>query len=98
MARGRYALFRTTRIFADLLFMSDALRLAVILHREVKAPWFFKVQRLSAHRVGHVAKLRSAADLRAISPYLEEAYRFAAGEEAAVRPSKSLRATRRRRR
>ena len=59
VARGRYALFRTTRIFADLVFMKEALRLAILLDREVKDPLFFKIQRMSAHRVAHVAKLRS---------------------------------------
>src|SRR5437867_1857201 len=67
-AHGRYALFRTTRVFADLVFMSDALRLAILLDREVKKPLFFKMQRLSAHRVGHVAKLRNKDDVRAIRP------------------------------
>jgi ABC-type uncharacterized transport system ATPase subunit len=82
VAHGRYALFRTTRVFADLVFMSDALRLAILLDREVKKPFFFKIQRLSAHRVGHVAKLRSPAELRAVTPYLEEAYRFARSEHS----------------
>jgi len=76
-ARGRYALFRTTRVFADLVFMRDALRLALLLDREVRAPLFFKIGRLSTHRIGHVAKLRTAADLRAVLPYLKEAYLFA---------------------
>ncbi len=80
VARGRYALFRTTRIFADLVFMSDALRLAILLDREVKHPLFLKIQRMSTHRVGHVAKLRNSAELRAVTPYLKEAYRFAQGE------------------
>ena len=80
VARGRYALFRTTRIFADLVFMKEALRLAILLDREVKDPLFFKMQRMSAHRVGHVAKLRSSADLRAVIPYLKEAYCFAQSE------------------
>ncbi len=80
VAKRRYALFRTTRVFADLVFMSDALRLALLLDREVKDPLFFKVGRMSTHRVGHVAKLRTLADLRAVQPYLEEAYRFAKSE------------------
>ncbi len=80
VARGRYALFRTTRIFADLVFMSDALRLAILLDRVVKAPFFFKIGRMSAHRVGHVAKIRTPAELRAVKPYLKEAYFFAKSE------------------
>lgn len=77
VSKKRYALFRTTRVFADLVFMKDALRLAILLDREVKDPLFFKIGRLSAHRVGHVAKLRSTAELRAVLPYVKEAYRFA---------------------
>lgn len=77
VARDRYALFRTSRIFADLVFMREALRLAILLDREVKHPLFFKIQRMSARRVAHVAKLRSPAELRAVKPYLKEAYRFA---------------------
>src|SRR5947207_4210092 len=57
VAKERYALFRTDRVFADLVFMRDALRLAILLDREVKDPMFFKVGRLSPHRVAHVVKL-----------------------------------------
>jgi Domain of unknown function (DUF5655) len=81
VARDRYALFRTTRIFADLVFTRDALRLAVHLDREVRVPCFFKVQRGSPNRVAHVAMLRTAGELETIAPYLEEAYRLAANEE-----------------
>jgi len=80
VSKKRYALFRTTRVFADLVFMKDALRLTILLDREVRKPLFFKVGRLSTHRIGHVAKLRSAAELRAVLPYLKEAYRFAQRE------------------
>jgi ABC-type uncharacterized transport system ATPase subunit len=80
VARGRYALFRTTRIFADLVFMRDALRLAVLLNREVKDSLFFKTGRMSTHRIAHVAKLRNDADVRAVLPYLKEAHRFAQAE------------------
>ncbi|MBI2956003.1 MAG: hypothetical protein HYY26_01695 [Acidobacteria bacterium] len=77
VSKKRYALFRTTRVFADLVFMKDALRLAILLDREVRKPLFFKIGRLSAHRIGHVAKVRSAAELRAVLPYLKEAHSFA---------------------
>jgi hypothetical protein len=80
VARGRYALFRTTRIFADLVFMKDALRVAILLDREAEDPRFFKVGKMSAHRVAHVARIRNAAELRAVQPYLKEAYRFARKE------------------
>lgn len=80
VARGRYALFRTTRIFADLVFTRDALRLVIILDRAVKDRLFFKIQAMSPRRVAHVAKLRTAAELRAVQPYLERAYGFARSE------------------
>jgi hypothetical protein len=81
VTRDRYALFRTTRIFVDLIFMRDALRVVVHLDREVGAPCFFKVQRGSPNRVAHVAMLRTAGELQTIAPYLERAYRLAVNEE-----------------
>ena len=81
VARDRYVLFRTTRIFADLTVMRDALRVVVHLDRKVSAPFFIKVGR-SGKRVSHVAKIRTSAELRAIAPLLREAYELAAGEEA----------------
>lgn len=81
VTRDRYALFRTTRIFVDLVFTRDALRVAVHLDREARVPCFFKIQRGSPNRVAHVAMLRTAAELQTIAPYLEEAYRLAANEE-----------------
>jgi len=83
VTRERYALFRTTRIFADLTVMRDALRLVVHLDREVRIPCFVKVQRGSTNRVAHVTLLRSASEFRTVLPYLEEAYRLAASEEMA---------------
>ena len=83
VARDRYALFRTTRIFADLVFQKDALRLAVHLDREVRIPLFFKVGKGDRRRVGHVALLREMSDVRAVTPYLKEAYRSARSEERA---------------
>lgn len=85
VTRERYALFRTTRIFADLTMMRDALRLVVHLRRKVKAACFAKVQTGTPRRVAHVALLRSAAELRAVAPYLEEAWRLAASEETTGR-------------
>ena len=82
VARDRYALFRTTRIFADLVFQKDALRLAVHLDREVRIPLFFKVGGYG-RRVTHVAMLRTVSDVRAVTPYLKEAYRSARSEETA---------------
>ena len=42
VTRDRYAFFRTTRIFADLTVMRDALRVVVHLGRKVSAPCFIK--------------------------------------------------------
>ena len=77
--RDKYALFRTSRIFADLVMMKDALRLAVHLKREVKEPLFFKVVK-DRGRVSHVAKIRSAEELRLVLPYLVEAHRVSVDE------------------
>lgn len=84
--RQRYALFRTTRGFADLVFMKEGLRLAIYLDRLVQAPCFFKVGRSSAHRIIHVAMLRTMTEWRTVRPYLKEAYRFAEAEDAAREP------------
>ena len=80
VAKDRYALFRTTRIFADLVFMRDALRLAVHVKRAVSDPLFFKVVAGRNGQVTHVAKIRDAAELDAVMPYLKEAYEVARGE------------------
>jgi hypothetical protein len=80
VTKDRYALFRTTRIFADLVFMKDALRIAIHLGRAVEDPVFFKVVGDRRH-VSHVAKLRDAGELRAVEPYLKEAYEFSLREK-----------------
>lgn len=77
VVKDRYALFRTTRIFADVVFMKDALRLALQLDRVIDDPIFFKTAQDPRGRVQQVAKLRTPADLRTIEPYLAEAYRYA---------------------
>ncbi|MFQ5890565.1 MAG: DUF5655 domain-containing protein [Gemmatimonadota bacterium] len=84
VTRDRYVLFRTTRIFADMTFMRDAIRLVVHLAREVHAPCFVKVQQGRDGRVAHVAKLHSATELRAVTPFLREAYQLARSEEASA--------------
>ena len=78
--RGRYVLLRTSRIFSDIVFMRDALRVVVNLDRTVKRPFFFKVAAMPRGQVAHVAKVRTAAELKAVAPYLCEAYAFARGE------------------
>ena len=78
--RDKYALFRTSRIFADLVMMKDALRLAIHLKREVPLPIFFKIVKGDRGQVGHVAKIRTDEELRSIMPYLVEAHRISADE------------------
>jgi hypothetical protein len=78
---NRYALFRTTRIFADLTVMRDALRVVVHIGRKVRAPCFIKVGK-SGKRVSHVALVRTARELRSIMPFLREAYDLAVSEES----------------
>ena len=75
VTKDRYALFRTTRIFADVVFMKDCLRLAIHLGRAVTDPAFLKVARGDRH-VSHVVMLRRDADVRAMAPYLAEAHGF----------------------
>ena len=80
VTRDRYALFRTTRIFADLTVMRDALRVVIHLGRKAGAPCFIK-SGPSGNRVSHVALVRTAADLRTILPFLREAFDLARSEE-----------------
>jgi hypothetical protein len=82
VTRDRYALFRTTRIFADLTVMRDALRVVVHLGRKVSAPHFIKIGP-SGHRVSHVALVQTPADLRTIMPFLREAFDLAVSEKPA---------------
>ncbi len=73
VARERYVLFRSVRIFADVVIMSDAVRLAIHLARRVDHPLFIKVVE-DRKKVTHVAKLLTEKDARAIQRYLKEAY------------------------
>jgi len=73
VARERYVLLRSVRIFADLVIMTDAVRIAIHLKRRANDPIFFKIA-ANARHVTHVAKLRTQKDLGAIKPYLKEAY------------------------
>src|SRR5271156_934923 len=71
VTRNRYALFRTTRIFADLTVMRDALRVVIHLGRKAVTPYFIKIGQ-GDKRVSHVALVRTGEDLRAIIPFLRE--------------------------
>jgi len=81
VTRDRYALFRTTRIFADLTVTRDALRVVVHLSRRVRAPCFIKTGP-SGKRISHVALVRTAGDLRRVEPFLRQAFELAASEKS----------------
>ena len=75
VTRDRYVLLRSRRIFADLVIMPDALRVAVHLGRRMEDPIFFKIVS-DRKSVAHVAKLRDEESLSTLKPYLGEAYAF----------------------
>jgi uncharacterized protein DUF5655 len=59
VTRNRCALFRTTRIFADLTVIRDALRVVIHLGRKAEAPCFIKIGQ-GDNRVTHVTVIRTA--------------------------------------
>ncbi|MFO0760747.1 MAG: DUF5655 domain-containing protein [Byssovorax sp.] len=73
VARERYVLFRSKRIFADAVIMADAIRLAVHLGRTAEHALFFKIV-VDRRHTTHVAKLHIASELEAMKPFLQEAY------------------------
>jgi hypothetical protein len=81
VTRNRYALFRTTRIFAELTVMRDALRVVIHLGRKASAACFIKIAE-SDKRVSHIALIRTAEDLRKIVPFLREAFDLAVSKDS----------------
>jgi len=81
VTRDQYALFRTTRIFADLTVTRDALRVVVHLGRKVSESCFVKIGP-SGKRVSHVILVRTAEDLRTVIPFLREAFDLAVSEKS----------------
>jgi predicted transport protein len=75
VTRERYVLLRSGRIFADLVVMADAIRLAIHLSRKVEHRLFIKVAADRKH-VTHVAKLHDIEELNAMKPFLREAYEY----------------------
>jgi predicted transport protein len=73
VARERYVLFRSTRIFADLTVMSDSLRLVIHLPRRAEHVLFEKVVS-DRRQTSHVVKLHDTHELREMKPFLREAY------------------------
>ena len=74
VTRERYILLRSTRIFADLVMMSDAVRIAIHLRQKVAHPLFFKVGANDRGGVTHVAKIRDHQEFESLKSYLKEAY------------------------
>lgn len=75
VARDRYVLFRSTRIFVDLSIMKDVVRVAIHIGRKVGNPLFIKIVD-DGKQVTHVAKIGSLGELRQIEPLIKEAYEF----------------------
>ena len=75
VTRERYVLFRSNRIFADAVVMSDGLRLAIHLPRKVHHRLFMKVG-TDRKQVTHVAKLHDIEELKAMTTFLREAYEY----------------------
>lgn len=73
VTRERYVLFRSQRVFADVVVMTDALRLAIHLGRRVEHSAFIKVAS-EGTQVTVVAKLHTGDDVDAMKPFLREAY------------------------
>ena len=82
----RYALFRTTRIFADLTVTRDALRVVIHLGRKVIEPYFIKIGP-TGKRFSHVVLVRTAENLRTVIPFLREAFDLAVSESSSGRKS-----------
>lgn len=73
VTRERYILFRSRRVFADAVVMTDALRLAIHLGRRVEHSDFIKVV-AEGSQVTAVVKLRHLDAFDAMKPFLREAY------------------------
>lgn len=92
VTRERYVLLRSNRIFADLVIMSGALRLAVHLSRRASNRLFVKIGSDRKH-VTHVAKLQTLAEFETMKPFLREAYEFSISQG---QPNNRMEPTRRR--
>jgi predicted transport protein len=75
VTRERYVLLRSNRIFADVVVMSDGLRLAIHLSRKVDHKLFIKVG-ADRKQMTHVAKLHDMEEFEAMKPFLREAYEY----------------------
>jgi hypothetical protein len=78
VARDRYVLLRSVRIFADVVMMTAAVRVAVHVRRPLNDSLFFKVV-IDGTKVTGVTKLQTEVQLQRLLPYLEEAYEASLG-------------------
>jgi predicted transport protein len=81
VSRARYVLFRSTKIFADVVIMANAVRLAIHLGRRASDALFIKVV-ADRRQTTHVVKLEHAEQVEAVEPYLREAYAFSLGTKS----------------
>ncbi|OBP14873.1 hypothetical protein A5320_14270 [Rheinheimera sp. SA_1] len=75
IAKDRYVLFRSVRIFIDLSIMKDVVRVAIHVGRRINHPIFIKVVD-DGKQFTHVAKIGSLDELKEIEALLKEAYDF----------------------
>jgi predicted transport protein len=80
VTRERYVLFRSSKIFTDVVVMKDALRVAIHLGRKIEHPIYFKIGTDRKH-VTHVAKITTRKQFSALKPHLREAYEFSLSQD-----------------
>lgn len=80
VTRERYVLFRSSKIFTDVVVMKDALRVAIHLGRKIEHPIYFKIGTNRKH-VTHVAKITTRKQFFALKPHLREAYEFSLSQD-----------------
>ena len=73
VTRERYVLFRSARVFTDVVVMTDAIRIAIHLRRRIDDARFSKIV-ADRGMVTHVTKLARANEVAAIESYVAEAY------------------------
>jgi len=86
VARERYVLLRSTRIFTDLVIMADAVRIAIHLPKRVEDPIFLKVVNADK-KVTHVARLQTERNLERVKRYIKAAYEFSVASPPPARPA-----------
>jgi predicted transport protein len=75
VAKDRYVLFRSRRIFTDLSIRKAAIRVAIHTGRKLDDPRFIKIVS-DGRQVTHVVEISEPRELKALEPYLKEAYAF----------------------